>query len=414
MICDAEGDMNIFEGKLEVTAAPYAEFLQTAKQETKESESRAKAKAEAEVYGEDEQFSREEDENGYDGYDGYTDIEESRAYNSGASRKERESPEGSISFMERAKRAGRETLVGGRGGRQLVSFYRLTPENQSLENRIKIDAVDSTNQLSDTVNWYFGRGETPYFAIYSTEDVDNPTILYASKDETAKQEAVVVKMFSEEWYNGVYEVGEEADTYNQSDGSSTVRGVGNTKQVIQTDNATGNDRMDIKESWRKLSAALRTVLKNTLKIPHSTGSRENRPLLAGAGGTGQQGRVDEAFSMNADVESVGNLVALHNLNSEKLWKSLKLGGFPMPSIAATKTVSASTGTIFPLYKNKQVPPPRRHLFFHVRIIRSSRLDLIFLFSVAHQNRYHRSKEQHNMGEQISICPRQYIVYNPKR
>ncbi len=42
------------------------------------------------------------------------------------------------------------------------------------------------------------------------------------------------------------------------------------------------------------------------------------------------------FSMEETVEQKGNLVALHNLNAEKLWKSLKLGGFPMPSIAVTK------------------------------------------------------------------------------
>lgn len=45
---------------------------------------------------------------------------------------------------------------------------------------------------------------------------------------------------------------------------------------------------------------------------------------------------DVRFSLNDTVETKGNLVALHNLNAEKLGKALDLGGFPMPSIAVTK------------------------------------------------------------------------------
>ena len=42
------------------------------------------------------------------------------------------------------------------------------------------------------------------------------------------------------------------------------------------------------------------------------------------------------FGMKQSVETVGNLVAVHNIFSNELEKALKLGGFPMPSIAITK------------------------------------------------------------------------------
>ena len=45
---------------------------------------------------------------------------------------------------------------------------------------------------------------------------------------------------------------------------------------------------------------------------------------------------DIRFSLKEPVEETKNLIALHNLTADKLLKSLKLGGFPMPSIAVTK------------------------------------------------------------------------------
>ena len=45
---------------------------------------------------------------------------------------------------------------------------------------------------------------------------------------------------------------------------------------------------------------------------------------------------DIRFSLSEPVEEKGNLIAVHNIYTDKLAKSLKLGGFPMPSIAVTK------------------------------------------------------------------------------
>ena len=46
---------------------------------------------------------------------------------------------------------------------------------------------------------------------------------------------------------------------------------------------------------------------------------------------------DNKFSLSEPVEEKGNLIAVHNIYTDKLAKSLKLGGFPMPSIAVIKS-----------------------------------------------------------------------------
>lgn len=45
---------------------------------------------------------------------------------------------------------------------------------------------------------------------------------------------------------------------------------------------------------------------------------------------------DIRFSLSEPVEEKNDLIAVHNIYTDKLAKSLKLGGFPMPSIAVTK------------------------------------------------------------------------------
>lgn len=48
------------------------------------------------------------------------------------------------------------------------------------------------------------------------------------------------------------------------------------------------------------------------------------------------GDADIRFSLSAPVEESKNLIAVHNLNADKLLKALDLGGMPMPSIAIAK------------------------------------------------------------------------------
>lgn len=52
---------------------------------------------------------------------------------------------------------------------------------------------------------------------------------------------------------------------------------------------------------------------------------------------GEVGENGTKFSLKSPVEETKDLVAVHNLTESKLQKALELGGFPMPSIAVTRT-----------------------------------------------------------------------------
>lgn len=62
--------------------------------------------------------------------------------------------------------------------------------------------------------------------------------------------------------------------------------------------------------------------------------------------------------MEAPIEQKKNLIALHNLDETKLLKTLKLGGFPMPSIAITKSDIPHTnfGNITVVFGKETVDP----------------------------------------------------------
>lgn len=53
-------------------------------------------------------------------------------------------------------------------------------------------------------------------------------------------------------------------------------------------------------------------------------------------GTSRTEKGNKRFSLKAPLEETETLVALHNLNEDKMSKALDLGGFPMPSIAVTR------------------------------------------------------------------------------
>lgn len=52
---------------------------------------------------------------------------------------------------------------------------------------------------------------------------------------------------------------------------------------------------------------------------------------------------NEKFSLKTTVEETKDLIAVHNLSEEKLLKTLELGGFPIPSIAITKSSIGHNG-----------------------------------------------------------------------
>ena len=67
---------------------------------------------------------------------------------------------------------------------------------------------------------------------------------------------------------------------------------------------------------------------------------------------------DVRFSLSLPVEQTKDLIAVHNLSAEKLLKSLKLGGLPMPSIAITRAESGHTnyGDISLVFDKSTIDP----------------------------------------------------------
>lgn len=66
----------------------------------------------------------------------------------------------------------------------------------------------------------------------------------------------------------------------------------------------------------------------------------------------------KSFSLKEPVEVGDKLIAMHNITPDKLWKALKLGGFPMPSLAVTKAKIGHTnfGDISLLFDKSTIDP----------------------------------------------------------
>lgn len=75
---------------------------------------------------------------------------------------------------------------------------------------------------------------------------------------------------------------------------------------------------------RSQGVAENSSLAETTRSSATTVAEQNEPVKG-------------KFSMDRPVESTDQLIALHNLSEDKLLKAIKLGGFPMPSIAVTKS-----------------------------------------------------------------------------
>ena len=69
-------------------------------------------------------------------------------------------------------------------------------------------------------------------------------------------------------------------------------------------------------------------------------------------------RTEDAFGVDATIEQTDELIAVHNLSEEKLLKTIKLGAFPMPSIAVTKASIGHKGfgSISLLFRKDTIDP----------------------------------------------------------
>lgn len=73
---------------------------------------------------------------------------------------------------------------------------------------------------------------------------------------------------------------------------------------------------------------------------------------------GNENTVHRFFSLRQSVEETKNLIAVHNLSEKNLLENIKLGGFPMPSIAITKANNSydNFGDISVVFKKDTINP----------------------------------------------------------
>ena len=86
--------------------------------------------------------------------------------------------------------------------------------------------------------------------------------------------------------------------------------------------------------------------------------RDNRDELMEKFGAKDEDQV--RFQMQSPVEQKRDLIAVHNLNEEDLMNTIRLGGFPMPSIAVTRTNMGHSkyGTITLLFNKDTIDPKK--------------------------------------------------------
>ncbi len=156
-----------------------------------------------------------------------------------------------------------------------------------LKDRIATDIETSTKNISDTANWLLTRIDgMSVFAIYSTEHIDDPTILYESKGEKALIERDILLNVMEAYDNeeGIDGKPSAANQIHEGDWlqhGSDIRN--NTGQLVRG----GSDRnagILQGQSKRKGSRAFGNVLKNIFEIredvPGGRGRRNGDLLIS--------------------------------------------------------------------------------------------------------------------------------------
>ena len=141
-----------------------------------------------------------------------------------------------------------------------------------LKQRIKSDIKRSKNTITDTANWMFTDiEETDVFAIYSTENFDEPTLLYESKGKKAENERNELLKILEDCEYGRNDDGQSKavntilgsnwmqDEYNMANSGDGFRHIGRESN-------TGDDAVLQGQSSTYGSRAFKNVVKNLFEI----------------------------------------------------------------------------------------------------------------------------------------------------
>ena len=141
----------------------------------------------------------------------------------------------------------------------------------ALMNWVKRDIETSTNSVCEVANWTYHEfrefGGLPVFAIYSTGNQSEPTILYEVKGEQAKFERGYLEIYLEELNYG-RNIDQESEAINEVLGGSWVRHTGRTSdrnRTVGRGRSSGDAGVLQKSSRRKPRAAFESVLRNLLQ-----------------------------------------------------------------------------------------------------------------------------------------------------
>lgn len=152
-----------------------------------------------------------------------------------------------------------------------------------LMDKIKYDIRKSNNAITDGANWLFTViGNDSVFAIYSTDDYKNPTLLYEAKGKKGELEKNIVVNLLEEIKNGESANGKSAYV-NWVSGGGWLQKVNNSKNNLTNLGRGSNNRnagVLQRQSKRNGSRAFWNVIENLFKV-----QRDNR--LDGVHGRGR-------------------------------------------------------------------------------------------------------------------------------
>ncbi|MBR2481443.1 MAG: hypothetical protein IKB58_01130, partial [Oscillospiraceae bacterium] len=174
-----------------------------------------------------------------------------------------------VEAVQRESVGSRAPQTNGKTSREYWRSDLTKAQMQKLVQWAKYDMQTSENRVTDAANWTFRSFDgLPVFAIYSTEDQINPTILYETKGERAEFERDILNSILEE-INYVERVDGKSEAISKIlDGSwmRKDRGHFNDYGAMGRRRSIGDVGVLQKQSKRKPSAAFKSVLRNLFSI----------------------------------------------------------------------------------------------------------------------------------------------------
>lgn len=195
-----------------------------------------------------------------------------------------------------------EQVIGDEGDVQYQArkYWRpsLTQAEWDRLNTLKAKEVETNlNFIDSETKWLYNVSSgNAIFAVYSTADTENPTVLYASTGEQAKAEANTLISVLEEYQNadiGTETFGSWVETHGLQRSPDGIY----SYQSVHSGNANSDDGLDVRKSGRKPSAAFTSCLKNIGKqFQHDTISDASSIRRRDARAIMSESRIDDLIA----------------------------------------------------------------------------------------------------------------------